>query len=744
MHTRSLRSRLLALSLGINCCFLAMPARSQSLDDFAEQIDLEQSEGLLQSAFQEKGASTCGVTASLSAARTEFVQTLLQTAEAAIEQEENPDYRADTFYQIGKSYACMSDYDQAYAALKKSIALEPDSFSTYYELERAVKTAEVYGTLMGDVAQMNAVLAQVIALIDIDPESGEGTRYDALNESAYLYARHKQYQPLRALLDSTENLYVREQMMISAAAPLLDHQGDRTVIRQLFSEYDLTTLATEAPERRSFTGSATVTTFATETNDVETNSTEPTDPLSNYYYQLNDAAEIEELAASESIDTFIAQQNTVIESIQEPLIQVIAYNLLGEVLSFQGHPEAALPILQASQQQFERNVNETSLATLEDTWMTEAAYRERVQRAIVVALIRAGDFEQAQTVLKSESPALTDDVGIGPANQLLLLVTAVESPHFSLPDTQRRVLLSEAQALALQLEDNVQKFYSLIHIAEVHVESGDVAIARQLVPVVNSVFTAAQQSLMPHDYASLLISVGEYEQAIDLAEARAEDSDLPSLLPSYFVSIDEYDRAEELFEALPTIEDRTHALRFVTAAYYQQNRADLADALAVRVLDEIESDAYDAEVAEDLGPNYPEVVQTRFTERARIYAAERALSAYKVSSHPFTFHGIAPEILKPAAVELVQTIDSDLLRRETIVELFSTQQAITLLEQDGALSVSDSLRLSLVLDSVENGEFGQAAETASEVRSPYVQAQTLAYIALRYISADGSSVAGDR
>ncbi|MEL7072026.1 MAG: hypothetical protein AAGN15_25760 [Cyanobacteria bacterium J06581_3] len=201
MHNRSFRSKLLAFSLGVGCCFSAMPVRAQALEDFANKLSFERSEVLLQIVSGQNASESCDATEPLDASRVEFVQSLLQRAETVIEQEEDPNYKAEAFYQIGKSYACLGAYDQADAALKQSISLVPDDSWAYYELARRVAIAEVYGTLMGDVTQMDAVIAEAIATIDLDPNSGEGTHYDALNESASLYATHKQYQPLRTLLD---------------------------------------------------------------------------------------------------------------------------------------------------------------------------------------------------------------------------------------------------------------------------------------------------------------------------------------------------------------------------------------------------------------------------------------------------------------------------------------------------------------------------------------------------------------
>ncbi|MEN8445631.1 MAG: hypothetical protein ABG776_11530 [Cyanobacteria bacterium J06555_13] len=405
------------------------------------------------------------------------------------------------------------------------------------------------------------------------------------------------------------------------------------------------------------------------------------------------------------------------------------------MLSYHGYSEVALPILEASQQQFERNVNEASLVTLSGIWMTESVYQERVQRAMVVALIRAGDFEQAQIVLKTASPALTDIASVDPISQLLVLVVAVEeSPHFSLPDAQRRILLAEAEAIALQFEDDVQKLQALIRIADAHIDAGDVDAAGYLADAVASSFAVAQPFVMPHDYAQFLLGIGEYEQAIALAEARSDDSDLSSLLPSYLVSVGQYDLAEDQFKALPTIEIRATSLRFMTAAYYQQNRADLANALTARVLSEIESSEFDTEVAAHLGPNYPETLRIYSVERARIYAAIRALRTY-TANYSIEPYDVTSETLEATAIELVKALDSDLLRREVMVELFSTQRALALLEQDEALAAPDSLLLRLTVDAADSGEFRQAEATAVEVRSPYLQAQALAYIALRYGSA---------
>lgn len=726
MRTNFCFSRPLAIALGISCCFFDTPALAHSPEHLLNTLSDERSVDLL----EEVSEKSCLSVEAAAIAENEFAEMLLFTAENALEQIVDMEQKGTVLYHLGKSYACLGQREKADGLLQQSFALVSEIRSTYYQGDRIVEIAAVYSDVMGDMAQMNAILAEVLALVTIDPDTGENFHYSILEDVGRAYAEYDQYQQLRALVDSADiNPHVPEQIMSVAVRPLLQGKSssERDAIEQLFPEFDLDALFSDSPV--PFDRS----TLATD-SDIH--------PL--FVYQ-------EQLRASEIgvIDNFIADQGEIVEQFQDPLVRAVAHSMLGEFVSSSNYPAAALPILEASLQDFNRSINEQSLDILAEAFIFEHSHRARIEFAIASAHVRAGDFERGQALVReiSTEQSLLGGTAPGAADHQLIFLQAVPSDYFSWSSSQRQAVLSESEMRLSRTEDDARRFYTLLQIADAYIDSGDIAAARRLIPIAANEY-AVGGAMLSHNYAQFLIGVGEYEQAIALSTAAGQNSDLPVSLPAYFVEAREYAQAEDLFDALPTVDARVRATSRMVEEYYELGLSDRMFDLTARTLNEIQSDSFDREIAEnywfDCSDRYSEEAFTKI-ERDRIYTANRLLFFYVEANAINYISGadITESSLIDDAQRLITSIDNKVLRSEMIQETLPTERSLTMFVQDAELDTPNSAFLQWALESAAERDFDTATSAAGLVRSPYLRAILLSEVANSYMANSARSPVSD-
>ena len=249
---------LLALSLGINCCFSGSPAIAQ-LSDLApaeriEEISDRESRSRLYSLTTECETASVPSTSDLA-----VIRSALSLAETKVQQIEDIEQQASAFPRMGKSYACIGQVESAKVWLEQSLSLEaaysdestPLGFP-YEKSRRLIEIATIYSNLLGeaeqaqwllaqaeasistprnfsgtqemqlniaelygdtgDVERMNTIISEVVDSVEIETDQQDDAhyRYIPLETGARLYAKFGQYQQLRQLLARVAVDYVRE------------------------------------------------------------------------------------------------------------------------------------------------------------------------------------------------------------------------------------------------------------------------------------------------------------------------------------------------------------------------------------------------------------------------------------------------------------------------------------------------------------------------------------------------------
>ncbi|MGD1865572.1 MAG: hypothetical protein ACFB0D_13545 [Phormidesmis sp.] len=757
--------QLLALSLGVGCCFSGSPAIAQlselSAIERIEEISEKESQSRLYSLTTE-----CDVVTTPSNSDLEFIRSVLSLAAEEAQQIEDIEQQASAFPQIAKSYACIGQAASARRWLEQALSVEtdysdesaPPGFvfnqryrllelakiysqllgesepalallanieamldSRYGQSELTLAIAELYGE-MGNIEQMNKIISDVVATVEIETEEEGATYfYPALETSARLYAKFGQHQRLRQLIDDIDVDYVREDVVTEAAPSLLQVASfaDRAAIAQLFSDFNIVALAADT---------STLLTTQRQRN-----------PEYDYRSQLRDTGveQLSEMSDSE-IEAFIAEQKELIAQRLEPLPQTMAYPVLAEALSDFGHPERALLLLEESLQLFSERVSDASLAGISQWDVTEDSYRRNVQASMVKALVRTEQYDQAFQLVQTMEAQ--QDISLDRSIRFRTrFADWVSSPTYAPPDELRLTLLAEAEALAPQIADKAVQLETWTEIAEEYLVLEELSSARQLAPSVETAFEAViaeiapgDYSVMPEQYSEFLLSIGEYEQAITLAEIRKEDLLFTRKLPAQFVAVGEYELADELRAAFEVSADRLVAGREMVSAYQGKDMLDEAFELTTQLLDEALSVDLAAEAA--AGGRGLWGTEIFSVQEERISRVEWVLNLYRPGLSSISYDMLSTEEVSAIGIELAKTIESDWLRYAAVLDLLTAKEAIAFLEADSALPVPDSLLMQRVLSLVNERYFPGAVSMAERMRSPYVKTLALTHIATRYLS----------
>jgi len=771
MRNKACHSRLLAFGIGVSCClscgFSALPVFAQSssaqIPDWqrqeAEASDAMSSDEIIaalaewtQGTWIRYAPVDCDAAVTLAGADAEFVQSTLLTAKRQAEKIEDTRLRGTTFYQIGKSYACINQAEKAKESLSRARADVADSLVRGNLL---ADMAEVYGSL-GDIAEMNAILVEVRSLAASRSVTMNGKTYrPLLNKAAPIYAEYGQYRKLLELVNATEGEDVREAMMIEASAFLYDVDAnavsllvERDAIAKILSMFDIMSLleqrldydeiyAPEPVDPQNFSQAATSAEYREAGASAE-----------NYADQLRRSKpdNVEGLSSA-SVDAFIQEQEAVIQKIPEPLVQSFAYVFLADFLSTSGQPAAALPLFEASLQRYRDNVSEEAIAALSEVDdFSEDVFYEYYRERLALTLIRAGDFEQGYQQMQAFQDGRNETAEYS-TRFWLGLARAVASPNFSLSRQQQLVALATAQETLPQIEDIETRLRLLIDIAEDYIDLEEIASARQLSVLASETYSISdvddpqrRYSMLPQVYSEFLIAIGDYEQAIALSQRR-ENRDsrnlLSDVLSAQFVSAGEYELAEAFRVALPTSERRLVTGLGMVAEY--QSKALLREAreLATRLLEEVQAVDLTAEYLAGESGLYGNATGGSIGRfRERIDRAEHVLSLY-LSDYSRIDSDVMPRAeVYAVGLELLDTIESDWLRSGAIEETLNQNidGAIAAFERDPALAVPDNLLLRRAVRSAAAGEFASAVSDVERMRSPYVKTSVLTHIATSYIA----------
>ena len=364
MRNKTLRSRLLALGLGIGCCIPALPTQSQLSPLEAQSLEVSYSASIRVGTWLRNAPTTCDASPPLEVIDAEFVQSLLSAAAMQAEQIEDLEHQGEAFYTLGKSYACINQPEIASAFLVQAEEQAQHISLASMQSDRLIDIAAVYGDLMGDVDKMNAILADVAKQVGSNPETVNHSSFLRLNKIARLYARHGQYQNLRVMTERIDSVDVRRQLMVDAAAFFQDVAiaevspiGEQSAIAYLFSEFDIPALVEQLPEEEA---------ELPEPSPLPSAEREQS-PIRLYSAQLR---ELQEQPQAEEVlsnpEVFIASQKATIEQMVDPLHRAIAIQMLGDFLSIGGQPRLAITLFEEALQMFRNNVSEASQVVLSD------------------------------------------------------------------------------------------------------------------------------------------------------------------------------------------------------------------------------------------------------------------------------------------------------------------------------------------------------------------------------------------
>lgn len=745
MHPKRFRSTLLALSLGVSCCFSALPASGQFLPvpppeaDASDEI-LAYFAAIHNNTWLQHAPTECTTLQRPNTTDAEFVESLLSTAAEQIDQIEDTENKNNALHALGTSYACLGQSEQAISWLTQAEAqLQETELPSLAQAIRLVEIAAVYGDLMNDTGKMNTLLTQALSQINPNPETVNALSFYPLIDVVPLQARHGQYQGLRRLLDNIDSTQVREALMVEASPWLTNIEPqavtpltEQAAIAALLSDFDIAALAAQLSEQ--------------ENSDIDNSSTlREIEPTAAHAYREQLWEVRSQLPAMLTRpELFITEQTAIIEQMDNPLHQAMSYHLLGDLLSTKGQPSLALPIFETSLQQFQVVLTEGATDELRNFDITEEDFYSNHAWLTARAMIRAGDFEQGYQRIRTymvESGAPVDKM----IYMMHRLPYEVESATFSLPLEYRLRLLGEAQTFVPQLENNDEQWDALVEIAKAYIELGEVGLARQMSEAIADEF--AQQALTAedwtsyryhvrsHDYAEFLISIGEPDQAIALAEAIPNPEDyynhLSNVLPAQFVAVGQAALADNMRAALPTTRRQLHAGLGMVREY--QSLAQLDDALFLtkRLLDEAQFVDLTAEIG-TTGMNGSPIYR-EFLRKERIDRVGRVIQSYYIFSYADS-DLLTPEAVKDITMELVAAIDSDWLRSEVIEKELHLEDAVQAFEQDAVLAMPDSILLRRATLSVTVGAFDIAASYAEQMRSPHVKNLALTHIATQYLA----------
>ena len=773
MSNRTRYSGLFSIGLGVGCCllysFLKLPASAQILEAQVREIRLSatMSSDEILAALADWNNPTwlrhapidCDAAVTLTRTDAKFVDTLLLQAQRQVEQIEDTGLKGKAFTQLGRSYACANQAENARAFLIRATAEARQINATGIVGDHLADIAEVYGDLLDDTVQMNVLLMEVRSLaVNNFTTMNNITYYPLLDRVARAYAKHGQYQDLLEMVRAADGEDVRESMIVEASASLqtvieneVDSPDEREAISQLFTMSDIAALSERRLDEDFYSSSA-----PSESQPLLQDLLQTSQPTE--YQTERDAGQVyadqlralqpESIAAMTSValDAWIGEQKAIIEQIiPESLFQTFGYIFLADLLSTSGQPEAALPLFEESLQRLERDIGEGALLTLDEAdKISEAELYGYHQLLNAKALIRAGDFEagyQRLQTLQNEQDETAEDK----AHFWLNIPYDVESPTFSLAKPQRLVVLATAQERAQQIDDDDVRLHVLTDIAEDYIALDERALARQMAPAIAETFELAiaavlpgNYSILPQIYSEFLLSIEEYESAIALMESRESREGrnlLSDTLSSQFVAVGEQERAEALRVSLPSSERRLAAGLRMVYEYQSQGASDEALALTKLLLQEVQTADLVAEaIASEHGLYGSGMSGFLGVERERIDRAEHVLSLHLPPSSRIDRDLLSAEEPSAIVLDLISSIESDWLRSGAIEETLGVDAAIDAFERDAALETPDSLLLRRMVRSVESDDFQLAVSDAQRMRSPHMQSSALMHIATRYLS----------
>ncbi|MEO1388259.1 MAG: hypothetical protein AAFV85_12930 [Cyanobacteria bacterium J06634_6] len=643
----------------------------------------------------------------------DYVQTLLSDAIAAAEQIEDARQRGLGFVQIGESYACLQQYEQADAALKNAIAAtdEIEDIPSRTLLLRDI--ASLYGRSVGDVAQMNAALTQMVGLIAPYSNTKTVSSYiQEFKEAARLYAETGQYQQLRDLVDLFDD-DADKLALVRTAAPALsqiESEADSELIASLFSDFDLETIFrnfAEAPSAVLPIG--------------------PNDPATQYAAALRDTApEATDSYSPSSINTFIDEQIAVIDELPNTRLQIDALDSLGRFLLQRKQYKGALAAFATAAQRLEEPVASQT---------GRPSYDFRVSRRYVStaeAHFQLGEFELGVLAIdriNRDSAAVFDYV-----NTLLKFSRERSVP---LSDQQRIELLRKAEAMLPMIEDGIKQITYQSYIANNYAAVGEVEKAREILSVVAAALPSgealAEETSLAIAYSRLLAVTGDFEQAIAFAESMQNPS-LYFFLPAQLVAANQYELAEEKLNVFISPRNYFRAAERMIREYAS---TDDAYAFTARTLQKLQNEDFASEEERqqlaDVQGDYALIDLERQRTTSAYDLIEQAIWAPEpgaASRHVLT----AEE--KADIMQLIAPLGNDWLQTELIQRFFPAEESLSLIDADDQITVPESLLLRNIVELTEDSEFEQAIIVLERVRSPYIRTQALIHIADGYVVAE--------
>lgn len=733
-HQTSVRyGRLLAIGLSLGCSFStvlsalfsARPAIAQPSQEVVTAIDSNRSKTTLINIRDECNLSEADLAAE---SADEVVQTLLSEAVETAAQTEDPSQRARAFERIGESYACLGQNEQADSVLQQSIAAAEQIGGDYAQNYREgvlQDVAEVYGRFINDVEQMNAVLAGLLAAVEMPYPYVRGGSYSLVRTAARLYSETGQYQKLRELMDQTDGDEYRLDLITEVVPTLrrVESAETQAVIATLFSEFDLDDLYNSVP------------------TDAELEAIRSAPPrgftpsiIYAYSFYRYNPKEIEGYSPA-AITELVNEESSRIEHLEGgELEQLRSYQYLGEFLADSKQPEAALAIFETVLGQAAEIVEAQTNPDFDAAAL--AYYREQVRVPIAYALVQLGSIEPAMQTLIG----LDDENSLSLSEQIKPALRFAQSESLDLSAEQRLDIVSGAEAILIRREDS-EKTELLIDLANAYAEIGEAEKASILLPAIFEALPEITETFaLAEKYSKLLVMIGDYDGVI--AFVQAVDSNILDLrLPAQFVAAGQYEQAEALLEALPT--ETVPVTDYFAAAGYMIDEFDSADegyAFTVQTLEKIENaDLATDESYQQWQEQYPGDRFTIYTESARAEISRNLIQKHILSLDPDA-RELRLEFLtadqKTTIQQLIDTLENDWLRAEILKVFFSPEEALQIIDSDTELSALDNLLLRRVVQLVAADEFEQAVGIAERVRSPYIRSRALTHIANGHISPD--------
>ena len=660
-----------------------------------------------------------------SALRSLFDQTALTKATAELAKVMDVAERGDLLYRLGASYACLGETERASDFFSQALQIMPQIEDVRFRTRLLMRMANIYSDKLNDIAGMDAALTQALAAVRDSPDPTIGR--DVLVQSSFLYIDAGNYERLPAVIDavSDETLKVELLQTISDQAFYsAESNAEIEQIRQYFPD-DLISEISPEPESQSL-------------------------PLTNYLYGLSlqpGLAEAEN--ASALLDEFIADKTSQIDDLPVVFSIAIASSMFVFVFSESAEPDLSLPYLTQAAQDLPTLQVDTSLPPMQvealESFFTQA------HLSVGLTLIIQGQTDQGRDVIT----ALVDEPVQSLEKHSLLLSMAEVGDTLSSAETE--FLLSEAERLLPNIEAQWRPVHQL-RTAEAYANGGNTDSSQRLaMPLVAQL--SATDAMIPQlsQLPVLFITLGEYDQAIAIAQLFPDESVLTGL-PAELLRNGQESLALDVLDSFSAVRDRANAISRLMVAYGQLNRLEDALPLAEKGLQDIQ--ALDLSTDEDylsqveLG-DYDDsqlgfvadsarqamAVEILFPLSSLLNEASRA-SANAIAGAPDADVGEAFAQIEDAASSpmlqadqqqsLLATIEDPTLRIGSALSVLYGENVLNEIGNDAdaiaALDLPDYLLIRLVSTAVENDRLTQALTFLQEVRSPYARSLALTYL----------------